>query len=361
MMRTFRHNPAWAVASPLAGLAALLVAAFLPRVPGLVLLGAGLAASVVAAVHHAEVIAHKVGEPFGTLVLALAVTVIEVALIVSMMLSGGADTVALARDTVFAAVMILLNGIIGISLLAGGRRHFAQDFQLEGINAALGTLTVIVVFTLILPNYASSVPGPVYSPSQLLFIAVATLALFCGFSFVQTVRHRDYFLPPDSHDAGDEHADPPGTRDALLSLAMLLVALVAVVLSAKAISPTIETLLHAISAPPATVGILIALLVLLPEGAAAVRAAAKNRLQTSLNLAVGSAIASIGLTIPVVAAVALVMGWPLRLGLDDKSTVLLVLTLFVASISLRTGRTTVLQGLVHLVLFAAYLFLSFIP
>jgi Ca2+:H+ antiporter len=234
------------------------------------------------------------------------------------------------------------------------------------MNAALGTLSVIVVFALILPNFTTSVAGPIYSRSQLIFIAVATLVLFAGFTFFQTVRHRDYFLPANEGDEGkeenaDEHADPPATRDAWISLAMLLMALVVVILSAKGISPAIETMLGYVGAPAATLGILIAAIVLLPEGVAAVRAAINNRLQTSLNLAVGSAIASIGLTIPTVAVVALVMGWPLTLGLDDKSVLLLAVSLFVASISLRTGRTTALQGLVHLVLFAAYLFLSFIP
>ena len=364
MSASVRHNPPWTVALPLVGLAVLLLGKLAPGLPGITLLmSAGLAGSVVAAVHHAEVIAHKVGEPFGTLVLALAVTVIEVALIVSMMLAGGEEAAALARDTVFAAVMIILNGIIGISLLAGGRKHHVQGFRLDGINAALGTLSVIVVFALILPNFTTSTAGPDYSRSQLVFIAVATLALFAGFTFFQTVRHRDYFLPADERDEEDpnEHADPPAARDAWTSLALLLAALVAVVLSAKGISPAIESLLERAGAPAATLGILIAAIVLLPEGVAAVRATVNNRLQTSLNLAVGSAIASIGLTVPAVAVVSLVMGWPLTLGLDDKSTLLLAVSLFVASISLRTGRTTALQGLVHLVLFAAYLFLSFVP
>lgn len=353
---------------PLAGAAILTLSALAPSLPGLLLLLVlGLVGGVVASVHHAEVIAHRVGEPYGTLVLALAVTVIEVALIVSMMLAADGAASTLARDTVFAAVMILLNGIVGISLLVGGRRHHEQDFRLQGVSAALGTLTVITVFTLVLPNYATSVPGPVYSPSQLVFISVATLVLFAGFTFIQTVRHRAYFLPvTDTPGVGgpapeDVHAEPPGNAATWTSVAMLLLALVTVVLFAKSISPAIESGLESVGAPAATLGILIALLVLLPESVAAVRASVRNRLQTSLNLAVGSAIASIGLTIPVVALLALLMDWPLALGLDAKSTVLLVLTLFVTSISLGTGRTTVLQGLVHLVLFAAYLFLSFVP
>lgn len=359
-----RYNPPWTLAAPAAGIAILVLTALVPALPGAaLLLVAGLGASVIAAVHHAEVIAHRVGEPYGTLVLALAVTVIEVALIVSMMLAGGPTTGTLARDTVFAAVMIILNGIIGISLLAGGRRHHEQGFRVQGITAALATLTLITVFTLVLPNYATSAAGAAYTSSQLIFIAVATLALFAGFTFIQTVRHRDYFLPED--DAAEsnpsEHAAPPTMRETMASLGLLLVALVAVVLSAKGISPLIESLLDRAGAPPATLGILIAGIVLLPEGVAAVRAAIHNRVQTSLNLAAGSAIATIGLTVPTVAVVALVMGLPLQLGLDGKSTLLLVLSLFVASLSLRTGRTTVLHGFVHLVLFAAYLFFSFVP
>lgn len=359
-----RYNPAWTVAAPVAGVVVLLLTTLLPALPAaMVLLVAALGAGVVAAVHHAEVIAHRVGEPYGTLVLALAVTVIEVALIVSMMLSGGPATAALARDTVFAALMIILNGIVGISLLAGGRRHHEQGFRVEGMTAALSVLTLIAAFTLVLPNYATTVSGAAYSASQLAFIAAVTLALFGGFTFIQTVRHRDYFLPADedAEDDPDEHAAPPTRREALASLGLLLVALVAVVLCAKRISPAIESLLATAGAPAATLGILIAGIVLLPEGVAAVRAAVHNRVQTSLNLALGSAIASIGLTVPTVAVVALVLGWPLQLGLDGKSMLLLVLSLFVASLSLRTGRTTVLHGFVHLVLFAAYLFFSFVP
>lgn len=359
-----RYNPPWAFVLPAAGLAVLLLSVLVPGLPWNTLwLAVGLGASVIAAVHHAEVIAHRVGEPYGTLVLALAVTVIEVALIVSLMLSAGPAAGTLARDTVFAAVMIILNGIIGLSLLAGGRRHFEQGFRVEGINAALATLTTILAFTLILPNYTTSAPGSLYTPGQLKFIAVATLALFAGFTFIQTVRHRDYFLPKDDAAEADpgQHVAPPTRREALMSLALLLAALVAVVLSAKSISPAIKAVLDDFGAPPATLGILIATLVLLPEGVAAMRAAMNNRVQTSLNLAVGSAIATIGLTVPSVIAVALIMGWPLVLGLDDKSSLLLVVTLFVVSLSLRTGRTTILQGFVHLVLFATYMFFSFVP
>jgi Ca2+:H+ antiporter len=324
-------------------------------------LACGLVGTVLSAVHHAEVVAHKVGEPYGTLVLALAITVIEVALIVSMMLAGGPETTALARDTVFAAVMLILNGIVGICLLAGGTRYHEQTFGQRGVSASLTTLAAIAVLTLVLPNYTTSVSGPVYSPSQLAFVAVVALVLYGTFVLVQTVRHRDYFLPVDADADAQTHAVPPSGTLAATSAGLLLLGLVAVVLLAKALAPTIEASVAHAGAPKALVGIIIAMVVLLPEGLAAYRAARANRLQTSLNLALGSALASIGLTIPAVAIVSLATGWTLTLGLDLKSVVLLLLSLFVTSLSLSTGRTTVLQGTVHLVLLATYLFTTVIP
>lgn len=358
-----RHNPSWTWIAPALGVLILPLAFAAPSIPALVpLLVAGLFASVIAAVHHAEVIALKVGEPFGTIVLALAVTAIEVALIVTMMLAGGESASGLPRDTVFAAVMLILNGIIGLSLVAGSRRHSIQRYRIEGITAALATLTAIVVLTLVLPNFTTTSPGPTYTPSQLVFISVVTLVLFASFTAFQTGRHREYFLPVDDGDPKTEDtATRPSARVAMASLALLLLSLVVVVLSAKKLAPSLEALLVAAGAPQAVAGIAIAALVLLPEGVAAIRAAINNRVQTSLNLALGSAIASIGLTIPVVSILAVVMGWPLALGLDTMSTVLLFLSLFVASISLRTGRTNIQIGIVHAVLLGTYLFLSFVP
>ena len=360
------HNPIWCLAVPWLSLAVLALHWLVPQFFGITfLLAVGLIASVVCAVHHAEVIAHKVGEPFGTLVLALSVTIIEVALIVSMMLSGGDEAMGLARDTIFAAIMIILNGIIGFSLLVGGRKHQIQGFNLEGVTAALGTMTVIVVIALILPNYVTSsgVIG-IYSNTQLLFIAVITLALFAAFTAFQTIGHRDYFLPVILNEELAETSEslaPPATQTAFVSLFSLVVSLIAVVLGAKAISPTLEAFLGRVGAPLTTLGIMIAAIVLLPEFGAAMRAAKADKLQSSLNLAIGSAIASIGLTIPAVAILAVFMGWPLELGLDAKSMVLLVLSLFIVSNSLRTGNTTMLPGALHVALFAIYLFLSFVP
>ncbi|MCW3474396.1 calcium:proton antiporter [Limobrevibacterium gyesilva] len=347
---------------PLTGWA-LLAASMTVHHPLLVVAqGAVLVACVLAAVHHAEVVALRVGEPFGTLLLALAVTVIEVALIVSLMLSGGEATAALARDTVFASIMIILNGMVGVCLLLGSSRHGEQHFGLYGVNATLAALAAISVITLILPNTTATASGPSYSASQLAFVAVVSLVLYGVFVLVQTVHHRDYFLTLGGASyAADEHAAPPTTRVAVRAAALLILCLGAVILLAKAMGPVIEAAVDSIEAPKAVVGVIIAAIVLLPESLAALKAARVDRLQTSLNLALGSAMASIGLTIPAVAAVSLITGWTLILGLDLKGAVLLSLSLLVASLSLGTGRTTVLQGAVHLVTFFVYLFVTVVP
>ena len=355
------RTPWWAWAFPAAAWAVLAVTAFAPVVGFLAAAAAAaLVATVFAAVHHAEVVAHRTGEPFGTLVLAVAVTVIEVALIVSVMVSAPEEKAGLARDTVFAAVMIVCNGIVGLCLLWGGARHHEQGFQLHGASAALAVLAALTTLTLILPNFATGAPGPLFTTPQLIFAGVVSLVLYGSFVFVQTVRHRDYFLPVQR---GDEaaHASPPSNRTAGLSAALLLVSLVAVVGLSKALTPMVELAVARLEVPKAVVGIVIAALVLLPEGLAALQAARADRLQTSLNLALGSALASIGLTIPTVAVVSIVLGTPLELGLGEKDTVLLALTLLVGVITLGTGRTTVLQGIVHLVIFAVFLFFAVAP
>lgn len=320
-----------------------------------------LIGAVLAAVYHAEVVAHRIGEPFGTLVLAIAVTVIEVSLIVSLILAGGTDTSALARDTVFAAIMIILTGIIGLCLLVGGARYREQSYGRHGVSAALVTLTAISVLTLVLPNYTTSIPGPVYTTSQLVFVAAVSLVLYGTFVMVQAVRHRDYFLPREAKEDKEAHAEPPTARTALLSTGLLLVCLVAVVLLAKTLAPTIEHGVVSIGAPKSLVGVIVAGVILLPEGMAALQAARRNRLQTSLNLALGSALASIGLTIPAVAVVSVIQGFPVTLGIDTKSTLLLLLSLFTIMLSFGTGRTTILQGVVLLVIFAVYLFTTIVP
>lgn len=355
------RTPWWAWVWPALAVAVLLVT-FFAGTGGFIAAAAGtiLIATVFAAVYHAEVVAHRTGEPFGTLVLAVAVTVIEVALIVSIMLAAPAEKAGLARDTVFAAVMIVCNGIVGLCLLWGGARHHEQGFHLHGASAALAVLAALTTLTLILPNVATTAPGPFFSTSQLVFAGIISLVLYGSFVFVQTVRHRDYFLPAATGDE-EEHAPLPSNRTTLVSAILLLVALVAIVGLAKALTPTLEIAIARVGAPKAVVGIVIAALVLLPESLAALRAARANRLQTSLNLALGSALASIGLTIPAVAVVAILLAQPLELGLGAKDQVLLALTLLVGVITLGTGRTTVLQGIVHLVIFAVFLFFAVVP
>ena len=363
-MKSKLSLPRWSIISPI--LAWLLYYGKSFEIGGGVydiILAFALIGAVLAAVHHAEVIAHRVGEPLGTLVLAIAITIIEVALIVSLMLAGGTETATLARDTVFAAIMIILTGIIGLCLLVGGARFQEQKFGKFGVSAALVTLTAISVLTLVLPNYTTSIHGPVYNTSQLIFVAIISLVLYGTFVMVQTVRHRAYFLP-DNIDVvvSDEiHVDPPSNKVTLASTVLLLVCLAAVVLLAKLLAPTIERMVVELGAPESLVGVIVAAVILLPEGMAALRAAKKNRLQISLNLALGSALASIGLTIPVVAVVSIMTGLTITLGIDTKSTLLLILSLFTVALSFGTGRTTIMQGVVLLVLFAVYLFTTIVP
>jgi Ca2+:H+ antiporter len=321
--------------------------------------GIALVGTVFAAVYHAEVVAHRVGEPFGSLVLAVAVTIIEVSLIISMMVAGTADTTGLARDTVFAAVMIVCNGIVGLCLLAGGLRHREQVFQLQGAQAALSVIIPLTTLTMVFPNVTSTTVGPTFSSSQLVFVAMISLTLYGSFLFVQTVRHRDYFLPQQGE--REAHAVPPPNSLALLSAGLLFVSLVLVVTLAKMLTPTLELFIARAGAPRSVVGIVIAALVLLPEGLASYRAARANRLQTSMNLALGSVLATIGLTIPAVAGASILFNKPLTLGLSTKEELLLALTLIVSLLTIGTGRTTVLQGIVHLVVFAVFLFLSVVP
>ncbi|HMD29013.1 MAG TPA: hypothetical protein VKH13_10635 [Steroidobacteraceae bacterium] len=359
----FRLPPAWTVAAPVFAGVVLLAAGFgLGRGMGgflVAIIALGLGGAVFAAVHHADVVAHRVGQPYGTLVLALAVTLIEVALIVSLMIAGGPATAALARDTVFAAVMIILNGIVGLSLLVGSVMHREQRFSVDGVSALLMTLSAIVIMTLVFPNYTIALPGPYYSPSQLLFIAIVSLLIYGAFVFTQTIGHRHFFLD----DVADEpqHAERPGNGTTAVSAVLLLACLAAVVLLAEKLAPDLEAWVEYLGAPQALAGVIVAAVVLLPEGLAAVRAAQANRLQTSLNLALGSAIASIGLTIPTVAFLSLYMHTQLTLGISAESTVLLILSLFVTAVALRTARTNILHGVVLLVIFAVYLFTTVVP
>nr|WP_294529856.1 hypothetical protein [uncultured Rhodopila sp.] len=357
--------PIWAWAAPLC--AAVLVAAKLGHlvpadaVPVPSLAAVFLFATVFSAVHHAEVVAVRVGEPFGSILLAVAVTVIEVALIVSVMLSAGAGSDAVARDTVYSAVMIVLNGVVGLCLMLGGARHHEQSFQVQGAAAALGVLGVLATIALVLPNYALAQPGPFYAPVQLIIVGLTSLALYGVFVFVQTVRHLDYFQVPVGEGPAETAHRVPSNKMTALSAMLLLLALICVVLLAKTLSPALDRAVANAGLPATVVGVVIAALVLLPEGISAIRAAHANQIQVSLNLALGSALASIGLTIPVVAVVSVALSQRLTLGLAPKEMVLLTLTLFSSTLTLATGRTTVLQGAVHLMIFAMFLLLTFVP
>jgi Ca2+:H+ antiporter len=345
---TVAGTPRWSWAWPVVAWLLLLMIPIIGT-GGIVggLAGPVLLCTVFAAVYHAEVVAHRVGEPYGTLVLAEAVTVIEAALIVSVMVAAPAEKAALARDTVFAAVMIVCNGIVGACLLWGGIRHHEQGFQAQSASAAMAVLVALTGLTMILPNLAAQELGPLYNTPQLIFAGLVSLVLYFTFVFIQAVRHRDYFLPvkPTSN---DDHVALPDNRATALSAGLLLVSLAAVVALGKILTPSIEPGISYLQVPESVIGIIIALLVLLPEAGAAIKAARNNRLQTSLNVALGSALATIGLTIPAVAAVSIGLGYRLELGLDAKEQGLLALTLLLGVITLGTGRT--LQGIVHLVM-----------
>lgn len=354
----------WTTIVPLAGLIVLALTWQVSPAPLLAaFIAAVLVGAVLSAVHHAEIVAHRVGEPFGSLVLAVAVTVIEVALIVTLIASGGPGSHSLARDTVFAAVMITANGIVGLALLVGAIRHGVTRFNPEGTGAELAVVATLATVTMVLPTFTSSRPGPEFSPLQLGFAAIASLALYGVFVLTQTVRHRDFFLPVavPGDTPEDVHAPPPTVRATVTSLGLLCAALVAVVGLAKTVSPVIEAGVSQAGIPESFVGVVIALLVLLPEGLAATRAAAAGRMQTSLNLGYGSAIASIGLTIPAIAVATLWLEGPLTLGLGGTQIVLLVLTVAVGILTVVPGRATRLQGCIHLVLFAAFVFLAMFP
>lgn len=352
-------TPASSVAFPLAALAlyGLAAAGVLPPAAVAVALLPVLFGAVFAAVHHAEVIGARVGEPYGTLVLSLAVTVIEVALIASVML-GDTPKPALARDTVFAVVMIVVNGVVGLCILIGGLKHGEQSFRVTGASAYLMVLIALSVLTLVLPNYTETAAGPVYAPAQLAFVSVATLALYAVFLYIQTIRHREHFLP--FGDDAEEHARP-AARQTAISAVLLVVALCGVILLSKPFATLASLAVTYAGLPQAVIGVLVAMLVLLPEFVTALRAALADRLQQSINLALGSSLATIGLTMPAVAAMSFVLGTPLVLGLSPKETALLALSIAISMLTFGTGRTNILAGFVHLVLFATFVFLTVVP
>ena len=353
----------WTTLVPPAALVALAVAWLThpEGALGVTVVAVVLVAAVLAAVHHAEVIAQRVGDPLGSLILAVAVTVIEVALIVTLMVGDPIHGATLARDTVFAAVMLSINGIVGFSLLVGALRHHLAVFNPEGTGSALATVITLAGLTLVLPTFTTSEPGPEFSTSQLAFAAVVSLALYVLFVFTQTVQHRDQFLPPQDDGVPTEQHGAPSNQATSLSLVLLLMALVAVVGLAKVESKPLEKAVGAAGLPQELVGVVIAALVLLPEAISAVRAAADDRVQVSFNLAYGSAMASIGLTIPTIALAKIWLDGPLVLGLQTTQIVLLLLSAIVAVLTVVPGRSKPLQGGLHLVLLATFVFVSIKP
>jgi Ca2+:H+ antiporter len=315
--------------------------------------------SVMTAVHHSEIIAHKVGEPYGTIILAVSITVIEVSIIISLMLTGGKETLSLARDTVYSATMLILNGIVGLSLFIGGMKHHEQKYSKHSVTIALVSLVSIIVFTLIVPTFTKSVHGSYYSSPQLVFVSIVCLIIYGFFLFAQTNRHRDYFLPTEEDKV--ESTTIITNKAFILSLVFLIISLGIVVLLAKTLTPEIESIIIANNLPVTLVGVVIAAIILLPEGIAAINAARNNRLQTSLNLSLGSALASIGLTIPSVAIVCILFDMKIILGLEIKSMILLALSVFTVMLSLSNGRANLVYGVVLLMNLCAFIFLIIFP
>lgn len=332
--------------------------------PILTILGLLLVATVFTAVHHAEVVALKVGEPFGSLILALSVTVIEVGMIVVLILESPQTNQNLARDTVFAAVMITTNGIVGIALLIKALKQKVAIFNAMGVGGALAALGALSTLSLILPSVTTSSPGPTFTNLQLAFAALVSLVLYLTFVAVQTVRHRDYFLPPPREDQTiplEEHVDPPTKSQALQSVAGLLISLVVVVGLAKVTSPLIQGFVDDRGLPQMMVAISIAIVVLLPESISAIKAARYGRTQTSLNLAYGSALASIGLTIPAIAVISILFSYEVNLGLNAAEIVLLALTFFVSTLTVVSGRASLLQSVIHLSIFGSFIMFAATP
>ena len=321
-----------------------------------------LLATVFIVLHHAEALATELHEPFGTLLLTIAVTVIEVSIIVSVMLHGTANPY-LAREAVFSVVMIVCTGLVGTCLTLGALRNYEQDLKQQGTSAFLAVLLTLAVLILILPNFTLTVGQGAFSALQLVFVATLSLLLYCAFLFMQMVRHRRYFIDENAeHHKEMTHVARSGWEIGLHAVC-LVAGLLAVVFLAKRVAAGVEDGLRAleIQQGDAIVGALIAFLVLLPEALVAVRAAMRNELQRALNVALGSALATIGLTIPTVATISLLSGTQLILGLGGGDMVLLAMTLTLCIISFGTGRTTVLTGIVHLVVFVAYVLLIAIP
>lgn len=359
-------NPRWAIIFPIMSviLIALYFSGMLPKGNPVVLLVeiVMLCGTIFAGVHHAEIVADRVGEPFGSIILAVAVTIIEVGLIAMLMLTSDDGGPAIARDTVYSAVMLVLTGILGMVLLLGGRKHYEQTHQISGTSSYLAVLGTLSALALIIPNYTTTTAGPTYSTAQLTAVAIVSILLYGAFLFVQTMRHRDYFLcAADDSEAASIKATPPSARVTGVSLVLLIIALAGVVLQAKMLSPALHGTIDAAGLPDEFTGVVIAALVLAPESIAAIRASLMNRPQTAINLALGSALASVALTIPLITLLAAINHVELTLGLEPQRTALLVLALFVSIVTLLPGRTSVMQGFVHLGIFIMFIVLSAVP
>ncbi|HUE41855.1 MAG TPA: ionic transporter y4hA [Chthoniobacterales bacterium] len=324
-----------------------------------VLLGAVLW-SAISAVHHADSLAVKCGEPYGTLILTLSVISIEVMMISAAMLHG-ANNPTLARDTMFAVVMIALNGLVGFSLLLGGLRHQEQNYNLQGAGAYLNTIMALVVLGLVLPNFTTSLSGPRFSPVQEIFLIAVTVILYAIFLIIQTGRHRQYFKDAGPTAESNDHHPSLQLRSAGFHTVMLLLYLIVVIVLAKKFAIPLDNCIERFGMPQAFGGAIIAGLVLAPEAMSAIKAAQRNQLQRSVNLLHGSVLATIGLTIPAVLIVGMVTNRPVALGLEGANLPLLVLTLGVSIVTFGSGKTNILQGCIHLLLFAVFLLLIFAP
>ncbi|MBN9670355.1 calcium:proton antiporter [Roseibium aggregatum] len=308
-------------------------------------------------VRHAECLATILGEPFGTLILTLAVIGIEVALIVAIMLSGDAAP-TMARDTMLSVVMIVLAGLIGLCLLIGGLRHKEQSYNLQGAQAFLSVLVPLSVFALVLPRFTHSAPGGELSLLQVGFEVVMSVLLYGVFLAIQTVTHSDIFRQPDAAD-DEEHHHGVVVRSLPFHVIGLLGALVPIILLSKKLALYVDFGISGVGAPLALSGFIVAALVLMPEGLSAIQAARENKLQRAVNICLGSAVATIGLTVPAVLMVSLFTGHSIELGLEEPEIVMLVLTLFVSLLTFGSRTTNYLMGAVHLALFAAYVLMIF--
>jgi Ca2+:H+ antiporter len=318
--------------------------------------------SALAVVRHAESLAVKLGEPLGTLVLTLSVIGIEVMMIGAVM-AAGPDNVTLARDAMFAVIMIVLNGMVGLCLLLGGLRYHEQTYNLQGANSYLSVLVPLSVIGLVLPNFTVSSPGPTFSRLHSNLLILMSLGLYAVFLAIQTSRHRDYFVTPPTAGAsagqGAEEHNTHEVRSIGYHAPLLMAYLLPVVILAKKIAVPIDYDIHVLHAPPELGGLLVSVLVLFPESVAAVRAALSNQLQRAVNLLLGSVLASISLTVPAALTIGSLMDQTIVLGLNAVNMVLLLLTLGVTILTFASARTNILLGAVHLLLFLAYLMLIF--